>query len=144
MSDHITQIKNWFQLALPTPTDKNRAVQIGCHFEEVAEMADALGEHRPARYLSHLASLFKTDTFIGKHDDHWLDRKELLDALCDQIVTAVGVAHMFGMDIDSALAEVTRSNWSKFVDGQPVFDVNGKIAKPPTFSPADVAPFTGG
>ena len=139
MSDHIAQIKHWFQLAVPTPTDKNRAVQIGCHFEETQEMLDALGcgpdLESTAHYFKKVSTGVSGDT---------VDRKELLDAICDQIVTAVGVAHMFGMDIDGALAEVTRSNWSKFVDGKPVFDANGKIAKPPTFSPADVAPFTRG
>jgi len=144
MSDHIAQIKHWFQLAVPTPTDKNRAVQIGCHFEEVAEMMVATGESGAAESVARVAGNLKSVCFIGKYDDHWVDRKELLDALCDQIVTAVGVAHMFGMDIGGALAEVTRSNWSKFVDGKPVFDANGKIAKPPTFSPADVGPFTRG
>lgn len=159
MSDHIAQIKHWFQLAVPTPTDKNRAVQIGCHFEEVVEMMDATGgkDSNLRKDLSELATGFKL-AFSGVYDEIAMgevdeaissllnnaDRKELLDALCDQIVTAVGVAHMFGMDIDGALAEVTRSNWSKFVDGKPVFDANGKIAKPPTFSPADVGPFTRG
>jgi len=139
MSDHIAQIKHWFQLAVPTPTDKNRAVQIGCHFEETQEMLDALG---CGPDLESTAQFFKKLS-TGVHP-HSVEKKELLDALCDQIVTAVGVAHMFGMDLDGALAEVIRSNDSKFVDGKPVFDANGKIAKPPTFSPADVAPFTRG
>ena len=61
----------------------------------------------------------------------WTDYKliELLDALCDQIVTAIGVAHMFGFDIKNALAEVNKSNWSKFENGKPVFYKNGKIKK---------------
>ena len=70
-----------------------------------------------------------------------LDRTGLLDSLADQIVTAIGVGHMFGMDVLGALAEVDRSNWSKFVDGKPQFDANGKIAKPATYSPPDLARF---
>ena len=46
-------------------------------------------------------------------------RIAVLDAICDQIVTAVGVAYMMGMDIEGALAEVNRSNWSKFKGGLP-------------------------
>ena len=50
-------------------------------------------------------------------------------------------SHMFGLDIEGALAEVIRSNYSKFVDGKPVFDANGKIAKPATYSPPDLTAF---
>ena len=141
MTDHISDIKGWFELAVPTPTDKNRAVQLGVHFEEVGEMLQTLPTHHPCLRddLEDIANKFK------KHhagvDANEVDRTELLDALCDQIVTAVGVAHMFGMDIEGALAEVNRSNWSKFVDGKPVFDTNGKIAKPTTYSKPDLTPF---
>lgn len=68
-------------------------------------------------------------------------RLELLDGLCDVIVTAVGVAHMFDMDIIGAMSEVNRSNFSKFVDGKPVFNEQGKIAKPVTFSQPNLEQF---
>ena len=48
---------------------------------------------------------------------------------------------MFGLGIEGALAEVNRSNWSKFVDGAPVFDANGKIAKPATYSKPNLEQF---
>ena len=134
----IANIKEWFKQAVPEPTDKNRAVQIGCHIEEVAEMAAALADPDLAARLDCIASQYKTDPTICLKS---ADRKALLDALCDQIVTAVGVAHMFNLDIIGALAEVNRSNWSKFVDGKPVFDANGKIAKPATYSPPDLTKF---
>ena len=38
----------------------------------------------------------------------------------------------------STEAWVSRSNWSKFVDGQPQFDENGKIAKPSTYRKPDL------
>lgn len=138
MTDHISDIKGWFELAVPTPTDKNRAVQIGCHFEEVGEMLSAMREssHSPGA----LAYWYKRHTEV-EIDDENLDRTAMIDALCDQIVTAVGVAYMFGMDIDGALAEVNRSNNSKFVDGKPVFDANGKIAKPPSYSKPNLEQF---
>lgn len=136
----IPHIKQWFVEAVPTPTDKNRAVQLGCHLEEVAEMLCALfpGDSQLAKLMDEKAIYFKTE-YPGIF--HEADRQELLDALCDQIVTAVGLAHMFGLDIEGALAEVDRSNWSKFVDGKPVFDENGKIAKPTSYSPPDLTPF---
>lgn len=136
----IPCIKQWFQLAVPEPTDKNRAVQIGCHFEEVGEMLQALPTSHPCLRddLADIANGYKKRHEVNGED---VDRTELLDALCDQIVTAVGVAHMFGLDIEGALVEVTRSNYSKFVDGKPVFDANGKIAKPATYSKPDLTPF---
>lgn len=140
ISADISIIKLWFERAVPEPTDKNRAVQIGVHFEEVAEMAEALSQEGIAEDLNQVSGFFKT--WLGVSRDHALiDRKELLDSLCDQIVTAVGVAHMFGLDIAGALSEVNRSNWSKFVDGHPVFDANGKIAKGPNYSKPDLDRF---
>ena len=136
----IPCIKQWFKIAAPETTDKNRAVQLGCHFEEVAEMLAAIGETFIADRLALIATQYKKDGEV-EINEPWLDRIELLDALCDQIVTAVGVAHMFGMDIEGALAEVNRSNWSKFVGGKPTFDANGKIAKPPSYSKPDLTLF---
>ena len=43
MKNTVSEIKNWFQKAVPAPSDKNRAVQLGCHFEEVGEMLLAMG-----------------------------------------------------------------------------------------------------
>lgn len=137
----IPSIKQWFQLAVPNPTDKNRAVQLGCHFEEVAEQLVAISNEKAAATLSAVADNLKKYTPGFIRESELIDRLELLDGLCDNIVTAVGVAHMFGMDIEGALAEVNRSNFSKFVDGKPQFDENGKIMKPATFSKPDLAPY---
>jgi predicted HAD superfamily Cof-like phosphohydrolase len=142
MTNEIARTKEWFELAVPQPTDKNRSVQLGCHFEEVSEMFTALGADPVATALSDLATVFKSgSTTTGQpvvFGDLTIDRKEMLDALCDQIVTATGVAHMLGMDIITALARVNDSNWSKFVDGKPVFDVNGKITKGPSYAKPDL------
>lgn len=155
MSIDVSTISLWFKQAVPNPTDKNRTTQLGCHYEEVSEMAlrfafykdTAVALHRESARLKESAATIP-DGFWSMVDDESLsdaDRKEirveLLDALCDQIVTAVGVAHMFGMDIQGALTEVNRSNWSKFVDGQPVFNEHGKIAKGPNYTKPDLTPF---
>lgn len=149
----IESIKTWFGLAVPEPTDANRTMQLGCHYEEVAEMA----EHYSVWKATHKALVAEATrlkeeakttpqgmwglTESETEDEYLARRIELLDSLADQIVTAVGVAHMFGLDISGALAEVNRSNFSKFVDGKPVFDANGKIAKPATYSKPDLTPF---
>lgn len=141
ISVDLSTIDLWFKRAVPNPTDKNRAVQIGCHFEEFGEMCDTLcigAKFEEA--VRNIAYFFKTEC-AGIDLNHAISREVLLDALCDQIVTAVGVAHMFGMDIQGALTEVNRSNWSKFVDGQPVFNEHGKIAKGPNYTKPDLTPF---
>lgn len=141
ISADISVIKLWFERAVPEPTDKNRAVQLGVHFEEVGEMLESIGDLGDADVIQKIAQDYKLNYTHLPKDVEWVNRKELLDALCDQIVTAVGVAHMFGMDIAGALTEVNRSNWSKFVEGQPVLNEHGKIAKGPNYTPPDLDRF---
>lgn len=128
----VKEIKEWFDEAVPSPTDANKSVQIGCHFEEVAEMMTAMGINSDQMEL--IATKYKKRLL----DTPEIDRKEVLDALCDQIVTAVGIAHMYGLNITDGIREVNRSNWSKFVNGKAVFDENGKIKKGPDYTPPDL------
>lgn len=140
----IHSIKEWFKAAKPEPTVKDAGVQIGCHYEEVAEMADALWDKEVLESAENAADNYKDaeDYFI-----YFLEalserqRIQLLDAICDQIVTAVGVAYMMGMDIEGALAEVNRSNWSKFEGGVPVFNEQGKIAKGVQYTPPELSDY---
>jgi hypothetical protein len=135
----INSIFNWFGDAVPSPTEQNVAVQLGVHFEEVAEMLTSLGFGHEALVLDSLAESLKGPNPPALDN---VDRKELLDSLCDQIVTAVGVAHMHDMDIVGALMEVNRSNYSKFdSDGNPIFNENGKIKKGPYYIKPNLAPF---
>ena len=140
---NVESILEWFKRAVPAPADSNRLVQLGVHFEEVAEMLQAIGTpvSFETEFMHDIAEDFKRQ--LLEVSDLQIDRQELLDALCDQIVTAIGVAHMFGMDIAGAIAEVDRSNWSKFdASGQPTFDDNGKIAKNPiTYRKPELAQF---
>ena len=147
-SDSIRSISDWHALARPEPDAKALAVQLGCHLEEVAEMLEAV-EFCRAGYaiagahtklydaLSDLATYLKT----GNHTITITDRAALLDSLADQVVTAVGVAHCAGMDFPGALAEVNRSNWSKFENGAPVFLTGGKIGKGEFYTPPDLTDF---
>jgi hypothetical protein len=136
----IENIHKWFAEAVPTPTDKSKLVQLGVHFEEVAEMLRALpfADDLTAEYLETLSSRLKTTQPFAELNP---DRKELLDALCDQIVTAIGVAYMFNLDIVDGLKEVNDSNWSKFENGKAVFDENGKIKKGAGYFKPDLSKF---
>ena len=141
--DNIDMIASWINEAKPTPTDRDVQVQLGVHFEEVTEHLETLkGLDETSQValteamatLRYVASGLKQD-FVKVEI---ADRKEFLDACCDQIVTATGSAHLAGMSIVEAVGRVNESNWSKFVDGKPIFDENGKIAKGPNYSKCDL------
>ena len=142
--NELETTKKWFEAAIPEPTDSQKCIQIGCHYEEVAEMMEALADNNIGLDLERVANQYKLEfeehsSFV---ENLSCDEKiELLDSLADQIVTAIGVAHMFGFDIEGALAEVNRSNFSKFEDNQPVFDENGKITKGKHYTPPDLTPY---
>ena len=137
--DSITDIADWFKKAKPEPTDKDICVQLGCHFEEIVEMLDELKEDEANPIMHEIANYMKSPD--GGEVVALDDKVNFLDALCDQIVTATGVAYMMGFDIEGALKEVIRSNNSKMVDGKFEFDANGKIAKPESYSKPDLTPF---
>lgn len=146
----IKEILNWHQSAIPNPTKDNQRVILGVHFEECSEMLETIHMEygdiislKPAvahNYLTTLADTLKKNKEV---EVIITDRKELLDSLADQIVTAIGVGYMHGFDILGAIAEVSRSNDSKFVDGKPIFDINGKIAKGPNYFKPNLEPFLG-
>ena len=146
-TDPLTETVNWFKEAKPEPTAKDRSCQIGVHYEEISEMADVLRDGMvwdecittQAQYKACSAEhVERTETL--SHDE----RIELLDALADQIVTAVGLACMMGFDIIGALKEVNASNWSKFVNGKAVTDENGKIIKGSDYFKPELDRFVGG
>lgn len=137
----------FFKNAVPTPTPKNLSTQMGVHFEEVREMIQELNPLTPVAAdallnaeiaLHHLALLLKQNEGIIVIKS----RVDYLDALCDQIVTATGCAHMAGMDILNGADEVAASNLSKFDKNlQPIFDENRKIMKGPDYRKAELTPF---
>lgn len=136
-----SMITLWHKRARPHPTEIDADIQIGVHFEEVVEMLDAMEGADPQtrnriavarQALAMLADGLKSKSY----EVEIVNRKEVLDSLCDQVVTSIGVAHCLGMDIDKGLDIVSTSNWSKFDEqGQPIFDANGKIKKGSRYVP---------
>ena len=121
----IHNIIEWFKAAKPNPSTADVCVQIGCHYEEVSEMNAVLNydvEYMLEATVEEYSGYYSGYLGAALEELSADARVELLDALCDQIVTAVGVAYMMGMDIEGALAEVNRSNWSKFKGGVPVLN----------------------
>lgn len=68
--------------------------------------------------------------------------KEELDALIDILVVTIGAIHSAGFDAEGAWNEVMRSNFSKIAaDGKVKKREDGKVLKPPTYSPPDLEPY---
>lgn len=139
---------NWFRTAVPNPTTKQVHTQLGVHFEEVGEMIKELPAvdyrtfvllEQASQSIKSLANHLKTSNQVL--DISAINPSMLLDALCDQLVTAIGSAHVLNLPIIEGLDEVNRSNWSKFVDGKPIFDDNMKIQKGPQYFKADLSKF---
>lgn len=146
--DTLYNTQDWFVVCRPEPTRKDFNVQLGVHCEEVGEMLDELSPQdlvtaelikQANEAMKALAHRLKTtpNGVVIKEEN----RKDFLDAMVDQIVTGTGSAQYLGMNVVGALNEVNISNYSKFVDGKPIFDENGKIAKGPGYIKADLSPF---
>lgn len=139
----IESIDLWHVRARPYPTELHFNVQLGCHFEEICEMFDALAfDFESAREASvahqalhRLADRLKSGA--GKAKIH--GREDFLDSIADQVVTGIGAAHCAGMDGAEAVERVNTSNWSKFNDdGDPIFNPDGKIIKGPNYAPPNL------
>lgn len=145
---NIEKIINWFKAAKPNPTEKDKATQIGAHCEEVSEMMAALSCNNIESMTYEVAQEFYACNAINKDIDgedielpeNW--EIDLLDSLCDQIVTAIGVGYMMGFDMVGALQEVNLSNWSKFDENSnPIFNEKGKIVKGENYFRPDLTKF---
>ena len=149
MSGALNWINEWHRRACPKPTVRQFEVQLGCHLEEVSEMLEAFELDRDEHLellielqekLSEVAMLLKTGEAEVRYSR--IDRDGLLDSLADQVVTAVGVGYRARMDVVGAIDAVDRSNWSKFdIQGQPIFDSNGKVLKGPYYQPPKLEGF---
>ncbi|AYR04220.1 hypothetical protein [Escherichia phage OLB145] len=106
------------------------------------ELAPNSGEaydtlHNAIAALTELSELIKENNVYAPNSN----RLAILDALADQIVTATGIGTFLGMNVPGALTEVNRSNYSKFEDGEPVFNENKKVMKGKDYTPPDLTPF---
>lgn len=133
----IQSIIRWFEIAKPEPTAKDQVGQMAYHAEEFAEMMGAIGRtDMRIKAQDMRAKLLSVASFEAKEFISQIDDVALLDALCDQVVTAIGVGVLLGYDMAKAIKEVDRSNWTKFAkddNGRPVPYIrpDGKIGKNP-------------
>lgn len=135
------QIELWHKRARPNPTEDDFNVQLGCHFEEIEEMMSTIdcSESGHWEYIRHEIFVLANALKAGKVKTHIADRKEFLDSLADQVVTAIGAGHCAGMKTAGAVAAVNRSNYSKFdKNGMPIFNEHGKVTKGPDYQPPNL------
>jgi hypothetical protein len=148
-TDILGSTLDWFEKAVPEPTDKNFTTQLGVHVEEFGEMLDELTptDKDSMVFLRNLNTCVKEVAKRLKEGTIHVtvmavDRRQFLDSICDQIVTGTGVAHMSRLKILGAMNEVNRGNHSKFDEnGNPIFDANLKVTKGPNYITPDLAPF---
>lgn len=153
MSDNLAPYKDlgtteqasvWARLCLPAQSEMQMHTQLGVWLEEIRETVACVQTHDKDvaqvlidldRTLRSLETKLKGQTGVVfiPHPD----RGELLDGLCDTQQVGQCLAWTLKMDYDGYMRDqVIPANFSKFVDGKPIFDANGKVAKGPhTFKP---------
>ena len=120
---------------------RQTALYIGLQLEEMAEKLTAIFPFgsETAQQLDNLSGDFKSGRFNHLVLD--ANRQALLDADVDLAWVTIGSMLSQGADVTGAMNEVMRSNMSKMVEGRMVKDANGKVVKPDTYSPPNLAPF---
>lgn len=143
----IAKTVEWFEKAVPNPTQKNLQTQVGCMFEEIAETMTTMASTDEGlnMALHYVKEAVKALGDSLKNSDPSLvikDRKEFLDGCLDVIVTSTGSAYMSGLKPAGGMGEVNRSNFSKFDEnGNPILDKNLKVMKGPNYFKPNLDPY---
>ena len=147
----LNKIIEWFKTCYPKVTPEVASIQYGCLVEEIGE---TMVLTQDLEYTSDFNAQVLDVGFVARNYKYQrpenveflqalepTDRTEHLDGLVDIIWTAVTSGTAMGYDMQGALDEVIRSNYSKFENGQPVFDENGKVAKGKDYMKPDLHRF---
>lgn len=137
------QIRSWFQLAHPNPSDRDAHNQAADHLttslafllacQEVGSTSATREELGFAVNVIDFIQRRVTSQSLGIELSFAdLDREMMLKALCQQVRSCVGLAHMLEMDIEGALIEMVDSDRTRLgSDGQPVFNIKNRIVDGP-------------
>src|SRR5438105_7080967 len=94
----------------------------------------------PAAVLSLRARLIQEEADELKDAAESGNLAHAIKELCDLLYVVLGAANAYGVDIEPFFAEVHRSNMTKlWPDGKIHKDAFGKVLKPPSYVPADIA-----
>ena len=130
----------WFAVVLANdaPGTDRFPVQLGCHLEEVVEMLQEVyvdDSDVNSALEGAIANLTKAaEALKSGQQEVAVDRAEAFeDSLLDQRVTGTGLLKMRGADVAESVARVDVANFTKFVEGKPVYKDGGKVGKGPNF-----------
>ena len=145
MNGFITNVSKFMAAAGQTEGEFNvrqTALYIGLQLEEMAEKLRALlfFDDHIVLDMEDLADKFRSGDMDWTIPNEGM-LEEMLDADVDLLWVTVGAALSAGFDLRGAMDEVTRSNFSKMVDGKMIKDASGKVQKPAHFSPPLLEPF---
>jgi predicted HAD superfamily Cof-like phosphohydrolase len=102
---------------VPTwPSKSVQALRVNLIHEELGELIDAIDAH---------------------------DMVEVADALADLLYVVYGAGVAFGINLNDVFAEVHRSNMTKIVNGKAIKNADGKVIKPLSYEPPDIAAVLG-
>ena len=129
--DLSDQWENSFQIAAAV-AEFHRSFNLPMQRFPTTEIGDDLAKLRIA-LLEEEVGEFVTASEKG-------DLIGIADALADIVYVVYGTALTYGIDLDSILHEVHRSNMSKLAaDGKPLIRADGKVLKSEQYFPPDIA-----
>jgi predicted HAD superfamily Cof-like phosphohydrolase len=130
----------WFAVVLANdaPGTDRFPVQLGCHLEEVVEMLQEVyvadSDVNSALEEACIELTKVAEALKSGQQEVAVDNPEAFeDSLLDQLVTGTGLLKMRGADVAESVARVDVANFTKFVDGKPVYKDGGKVGKGPNF-----------
>lgn len=135
----IRDIESWFRTIQPAPSYHDIHLQFSQLIEKNIDLLVCLqeaGETAHARdeigfsvsVLDFLKRRFSSTPQGIEVDINALDRASVLRALCQQILTAIGIAQALEMNIDGALQDLVACNQSQLDrTGRPVFSLQRKL-----------------
>lgn len=133
----IKSVEEWNKTFRHIPEDDDAREDLWRNDREFRELAVDL-------VLEETSELIQASEARGGEPLPRKNDVEVLDAICDILVTTFGVAAKAGLTeiVEPAFKEVMRSNWSKAdKDGNPIFYGNGKIAKSDLYERPDLEQF---
>ncbi len=130
-------------LTTPCVPDADRVrLRLRLILEEFTELLTACGIPEPTVVgIGVYRDIIKA---IDAVKSEQVDLVEVADALGDIAYVVEGMCLELGINSETVLAEIQRSNLSKLgEDGKPVYNADGKVTKGPNYSPPNIAEVLG-
>ena len=149
----LDQIITWFDKTSPHSNEDHTHKQLAKHLEKISGMLVSLkGVGRDyntreqlslsADVMSHVQRQIKAGHNGIELVLKDIDTAELLQSLCNQIISSIGVAHALNLDIVGALSELAECNISRFdEEGNPIFNEQMNLVNGPDFTAPDLTPY---